>query len=910
MSLLSTIKGKLILFSLGISFIPITIITTIHYISSSKTLKHQVVSELTAIAESKKLHILTYMEAKRGRAVDFSSDGYIRDKLEKSAAHESFALREAISLNRHLLKNKISLDQSIIAILVLDKHGKVFSSTNETLIGKDMSNQEVFTRLANTNSNNFYITHPHYSPCLERNCILVSVILTSRRNGKTIGAIAIAYNLDTLNEMMTNRAGMGKTGEVYLVNKDKLMITRSRFLNNEPFTLMVDTEPTRKVVNDGKEMTGIYPDYRNVPVFGVSSYLPEYGLTLLAEIDKEEAFAPIKALRIAALIVGGVGTITVTSIGIIFALSIAAPIIRLKHATERFAAGELNYKVKVTCKNEIGDLANSFNSMTEKLVCEMTEHRRAENAALESEAKFRAISSSAQEAIIMVDNGEDISYWNESAEKMFGYSQEEAIGEKLHTLIIPDRFREGHLHGFKRFRESGKGAIIGKIIEVDAVNKKGIEFSIELSLAAVKLKERWNAIGIIRDITERKRMQDDLRNAHAHNEQLIASIPSILIYIDEDGKVIQWNTMAEATFGIPAEKAMGRPFSESGIQWEDNEMVKQILDCQNMTQQLRIDDVRFKNPDGRVGFLGITINPVKGESGKHSGLLIVGRDITQRKLLESQLVQAQKLESIGQLAAGIAHEINTPTQYVGDNTRFLKDTFSDFCKLIDKFRELHTACGNGGATDNLIREIDLAEKETDVEYLVEEIPKAILQSQEGIERITKIVRAMKDFSHPGIDEKSPIDINRAIESTVTVARNEWKYVADMETDYDASLPLIPCFPGEFNQAILNIIINAAHAIADVVGDGSKRKGIITIGTRRVGEWAEIRIQDTGTGIPEAIRSKIFDPFFTTKEVGKGTGQGLSIVHAIVVEKHRGTITFETEAGKGTTFIVRIPMGND
>ena len=383
----------------------------------------------------------------------------------------------------------------------------------------------------------------------------------------------------------------------------------------------------------------------------------------------------------------------------------------------------------------------------------------------------------------MVDNGEDISYWNESAEKMFGYSQEEAIGEKLHTLIIPDRFREEHLQGFKRFRESGKGAIIGKIIEVEAVNKKGIEFPIELSLSAVKLKERWNAIGII-------------------------------------------------------------------------------------------------------------------------------RDITQRKLLESQLVQAQKLESIGQLAAGIAHEINTPTQYVGDNTRFLQDTFSDFCKLIDKFRELHKACGNGGATDNLIREIDLAEKEADVEYLVEEIPKAIQQSLEGIERIAKIVRAMKDFSHPGMDEKSPIDINRAIESTVTVARNEWKYVADMETDYDASLPLIPCFPGEFNQAILNIIINAAHAIADVVGDGSKRKGIITIGTRHVGEWAEIRIQDTGTGIPEAIRSKIFDPFFTTKEVGKGTGQGLSIAHSIVAKKHGGAITFETEVGKGTTFIIRIPIESE
>ena len=166
---------------------------------------------------------------------------------------------------------------------------------------------------------------------------------------------------------------------------------------------------------------------------------------------------------------------------------------------------------------------------------------------------------------------------------------------------------------------------------------------------------------------------------------------------------------------------------------------------------------------------------------------------------------------------------------------------------------------------------------------------------------------MRDFSHPGVEEKTAIDINQAIESTVTISRNEWKYVAEMETDLDRDLPPVLCLAGELNQVILNLIVNASHAIADVVGDGSGGKGTITIGTRRDGDWVEIRVTDTGAGIPEGIRSRIFDPFFTTKQVGRGTGQGLSIAHSVVVDRHGGEISFETETGKGTSFLIRLPL---
>ncbi|MBN2560066.1 MAG: response regulator [Phycisphaerae bacterium] len=303
----------------------------------------------------------------------------------------------------------------------------------------------------------------------------------------------------------------------------------------------------------------------------------------------------------------------------------------------------------------------------------------------------------------------------------------------------------------------------------------------------------------------------------------------------------------------------------------------------------------------------------------------------------AQLLQAQKLESIGQLAAGIAHEINTPIQYVGDNIRFLANSIEDLLQLIKAYRDLASERESGADQPSVTsRAAALADKppvapsavapsahqpsitsqaaaleeKADLPYLEEQLPKAIEQGLDGVARVSKIVLAMKGFAHPGTEEKGPADLNHAIETTITISRNEWKYVAEMETELDAALPLVPCLVGEFNQVILNLIVNAAHAIADVVGDDAAGKGTITISTRRDGDWAEVRVRDTGTGILEEHRPRIFDHFFTTKEVGKGTGQGLAIAYSVVTEKHGGTITFETETGKGTTFIIRLPIEDE
>ena len=213
-------------------------------------------------------------------------------------------------------------------------------------------------------------------------------------------------------------------------------------------------------------------------------------------------------------------------------------------------------------------------------------------------------------------------------------------------------------------------------------------------------------------------------------------------------------------------------------------------------------------------------------------------------------------------------------------------------------------------TDELLDTAEENIDELDLDYLAEEIPVAIQHSLKGVGRIAKIVQAMKIFAHPGGEEKEPADINNEIEKTITISRNEWKYVAELKTDFDASLSIVPCFQAELNQVILNLIVNAAHAIAEANKANPAQMGTIRIRTRREATGAKIYISDTGSGIPQEIQHKIFDLFFTTKEPGKGTGQGLAISHSVIVEKHKGTITLESRKGKGTTFIVSLPLISD
>ena len=433
------------------------------------------------------------------------------------------------------------------------------------------------------------------------------------------------------------------------------------------------------------------------------------------------------------------------------------------------------------------------------------------------------------------------------------------------------------------------------------------EMAITIANKTEELEDR--AEELTQTVEELEQAKTDIQNAHLETEQLLSSISSVLIETDREKLIRRWNVVAEQMFKLSEAEVLGQSIEDLGIEWSLKDIESYFSDQETRTFAFA-DDITYKSADGNSIFLQVTINVVRDVASEEQGFLILAVDVTEKNTLESQLAQAQKLESLGRLAAGIAHEINTPIQYIGDNARFLDVAFKRLDGILDKSKQLVAGFKDGAGLDQLIEEVEQSISASKMDYMRQEIPFAIEESIGGVNQVASIVKAMKQFSHPGKKDKSLNNINDALVSTINVARNEWKYVADMVTDFDEALPMVPSLHSELNQVFLNMIVNAAHAITPTIEDKPNKKGTITISTRQAGEYVEIRIQDDGGGIPEEIQSKVFDPFFTTKDVGKGTGQGLALAYNVVYEKHGGKISLESEVGVGTTFIVYLPIQVD
>lgn len=415
-------------------------------------------------------------------------------------------------------------------------------------------------------------------------------------------------------------------------------------------------------------------------------------------------------------------------------------------------------------------------------------------------------------------------------------------------------------------------------------------------------------------LQERRKAEGLVIRAKQEWERTMDAMPDFIALLDVNQHIIQVNKPMAMAMGLTPAEAVGQKcyhcMHSKRCPPELCPHLQMLTDGQ--THIVEIDEERLGGT-----FEVIVVPRYDVDNTTMIGSIHIARDITARKeaekgqkKLQSQLLHAQKLESVGQLAAGIAHEINTPTQYVGTNIDFLDEAFRDVVKIIDHFQTLLKAEENGTLSPQQFQDARQALNDADWDYLSTEIPSAINQSREGIKRVTAIVRAMKEFSHPGSKDKVSVNLNTIIQTTITVTTNEWKYVAEIKTDLDSSLPSISCLVDEMGQVILNILVNAAHAIGEKLGDNPEgQKGVITLSTRQEKKWVELRISDTGSGISEKIQQRIFDPFFTTKKVGKGTGQGLAIVHDVITSKHQGTISLESEVGVGTTFIIRLPRND-
>lgn len=414
-----------------------------------------------------------------------------------------------------------------------------------------------------------------------------------------------------------------------------------------------------------------------------------------------------------------------------------------------------------------------------------------------------------------------------------------------------------------------------------------------------------------------KLTQHDLKDKEQFLSDVTNSMSEGFVVLDNGGVVKYTNPESARLIGWTEDEMLGKQFSqivygEKKPPKEKN--VKTIVMDTLKDGVIRADnDDLFTHKSGHQIDIVFSVSPML-QSEDEKRVVLTFSDISERKRadrermdLERQLNQTHKMEAVGQLAGGIAHEINTPIQYIGDNLKFIKESQQDMQNLLQDYAELSSKAKQQPELHAELEKIDETIEEIDLEYLTEETTNAIDQSITGASQVARIVLAMKEFAHPGGKDMALADLNRIVSNAVAVCKNEWKYVADTQLQLSDNLPDVKCLAGEVSQVVLNIIVNAAHAI-----EAAKReeKGTITITTELKDEKVEIRVSDTGTGIPEEAQAYVFNPFFTTKDVGRGTGQGLAIAQDIIVGKHQGELLFETEQGVGTTFIIRLPLTSE
>jgi PAS domain S-box-containing protein len=522
---------------------------------------------------------------------------------------------------------------------------------------------------------------------------------------------------------------------------------------------------------------------------------------------------------------------------------------------------------------------------------DITKARQANDEFVRTQRLLASIVNSSHDAIFSESLDGTITTWNPAAEEIFGYSADQIVGLPTTVLLYQEQERE---HDWI----CGRAHHGLPVPNLDTIRRHKDGHALSVSLTAFPVRnEAGDMIGIsttICDLSAHRQLEQKLSTVEAQLRAVLETTGEYVLAIDREWRITYMN---RARPDETLEQVVGK------LLWNyQPDLAGSIFEQEYrgaMEQRL------IRRFEGYLAsakkWLACTAYPTD------TGLLILVQDVTERHAIDDQWRSAQKMEAIGQLAAGIAHEINTPIQYVGDNTQFLKECWEQAANILDLAQQLRKGISEAGGDTPVCAQFDASVKAADLSYLREEVPKAIDQTLDGVERVAKIVRAMKEFSHPGSEDKQAVDLNKAVEATVTIARNEWKYIADVELKLDHDLPLVMCLAGEINQVLLNLLVNASHAIAEAQKRTGGNRGTITISTRRDDPWVELRVQDSGTGIPEHIRDKIFDPFFTTKEVGKGTGQGLTLAQTVVVKKHSGQIWFESESGKGTTFFVRLPL---
>jgi two-component system, NtrC family, sensor kinase len=583
-------------------------------------------------------------------------------------------------------------------------------------------------------------------------------------------------------------------------------------------------------------------------------------------------------------------------VSLLLALAIAAFVIRrivieMRHREKAESnLRQLNSELEIKIRERTASLKETNRSLSAEIA-----ERKQKDALVH---RLSAAVEQSPASVVITDLSGRIVYVNRKFLELTGYCRDEVVGQNPRILKSGQTKPEA-------YQQLWHSITAGKEWRGEFCNrKKNGDLYWEYGLIC-PIREEDSRIShylaIKEDITERKRAEKELRLTWFSLENAADGV----LWVDPQAHILYANDSASRVLGLSRQEltSLAIPDIDPNFpreRWSD--FWQELKRRRSLTFE-----TQGKHKEGRLLSIEVTASYLEFDGQEY--LFGFARDISERRMIQAQLQQAQKMESIGQLAAGIAHEINTPTQFVTDNLTFLRDSCTSVNALLDLYRG--TIHDNSGALPpSAVSKVHQAESACDLDFIMAEAPSAIDQALDGAHRVAKIVRAMKEFSHPGSDEKQPADINQAVLTTLTVSRNEWKYVAEVETILQPDLQMVPCHISELNQVLLNLLINSAHAIAEVVGDGATKKGKITIRTTQDAQSTTIAVQDTGAGIRPEIQSRVFDLFFTTKGIGRGSGQGLFLAHNSIVKKHGGKIWFDTEVGKGTTFFIQLPTAGE
>lgn len=770
-------------------------------------------------------------------------------------------------------------------------------------------------------------------------------------NGGFLGVIKIIYNFDDIIQIVNSIKEMsGHPSANYLLINNKgevILATEVHDYDDDEFSQILmdvrnsqyDSDYYIKEANDHEE--------EELYAFAVSKgyrYLRNLGWTLVIEYETEEVLTSVEHVQSLILMVTSIAMILSIILGFLINRSVGVPLSELEKIADEIGKGNLEVPINIRGKNEVGRLAKAFKEMMlnlqkvttsyDRLDIEVQERRKVEEDLRSSEERSRAIVETANDAFITMDDQGIIVQWNKKAEEMFGWAKHESLNKNLFELIIPLKYRQVYIQELKYYMATGESKFLNQTIEAQVLHRDEHVFPVEITIWLTELKGKHQFNAFIRDMTNRKKAEDRFK-------ALLEATPDALVIINDEGKIVLTNKQAGKLFGYDRKDLIEKPLEyllpehfRSIHPHHRKEYFQSPTTRQMGTKELELKALHHRGHEFPVD---VSLSPLEMTDGFF--VISAIRDISQRKQEEkemramnerlaikgeeslkmfselqeaheqlkeaqAQVLQSEKLASIGQLAAGVAHEINNPVGFISSNLQTLEEYAAHYLKIlriVDNLKKALEVEDNAKAK-KLLGEMKAFEEEVNLNFMINDMEGLLEESRQGLERVKKIVLDLRTFARDDKGEMEHVSIIEVIESILGIVHNEIKYKAEIIKDYGSDpLPLVRCNAQRIGQVFMNIIVNAAQAIED--------KGKIYITITYDQSYVFIAIRDTGKGISKDKVLRIFEPFYTSKPVGQGTGLGLSISYEIV-KKYQGDIKVISEEGQGTTFTIILPILNE